>query len=47
MSEVWCIKENEELNSYYFSDSSIWQQHLGHWYTLDTNKRTFNDSRVR
>eukprot|EP00105_Crassostrea_gigas_P046578 XP_019930726.1 PREDICTED: macrophage mannose receptor 1-like [Crassostrea gigas] len=27
------------------SDSSIWHQHLDHWYTLDTNERTFNDSR--
>uniref|UniRef100_A0A8W8IUH1 Apple domain-containing protein n=1 Tax=Magallana gigas TaxID=29159 RepID=A0A8W8IUH1_MAGGI len=28
-------------------DCSIWHEHLGHWYLLDTNERTFNDSRVR
>ncbi|XP_052706435.1 collectin-12-like [Crassostrea angulata] len=26
-------------------DCSIWHQRLGHWYMLDTNYRTFNDSR--
>lgn len=48
MNEEKCLKQNELLNfNVFFSDCSIWHQHLGHWYMLDTNYRSFNDSRVR
>eukprot|EP00105_Crassostrea_gigas_P016616 XP_011434063.1 PREDICTED: uncharacterized protein LOC105332994 [Crassostrea gigas] len=28
-------------------DCSLWHYRFGHWYLLDSNYRTFNDSRVR